>query len=117
MAQTIRVSLSGYNALTDTNLDHYALYSDSDNILIKEYTRGSISVSAYSTSSVAHNLGYVPSHIVLVNYFPSNPMYILTYGAGIYADFSVYANNQNLYFQNKRGNTIYFYYYIFYDNV
>jgi len=33
MSQTIRVSLPGYNALTETDIDNYALYADSDNIL------------------------------------------------------------------------------------
>ena len=35
MSNVIRCALPGYNALTDTNLDHYSLYGDVDNVLIK----------------------------------------------------------------------------------
>lgn len=57
---TIRVSLAGYNALTDTNPDHFALYTDEDWILIKEYTRGTSTVNYNATGTITHNLGYIP---------------------------------------------------------
>ena len=60
MTQTIRVSLPGFNAGTDTNIDHYSVYSDSDNILIKEKTRGTVNVANGATGTVAHGLGYIP---------------------------------------------------------
>lgn len=59
MGQTMRVSLPGVNALTETNINNYALYADSDNILLKEQSRGTV-----SSGSVNHNLGYIPFYLV-----------------------------------------------------
>jgi hypothetical protein len=58
--QTIRVSLPGYNALTDADPDHYALYSDEDWVLIKEKARGSAALGYGEDTNVPHNLGYFP---------------------------------------------------------
>lgn len=63
MGQVIRVSLPSYNALTDNNPDHFALYSDEDWVLIKELTRGSISATSAGVS-ITHNLGYIPTVFV-----------------------------------------------------
>lgn len=63
MGQVIRVSLPGYNALTDTNPDHFALYSDEDWVLIKEYTRGSISAND-TGQTVYFNLNYIPTILI-----------------------------------------------------
>ena len=60
MAHTIRVSLAGYNALTDTNPDHYALVADENWILIKEAARGSDTLAYAASDTIAHGLGYVP---------------------------------------------------------
>ena len=60
MSQVIRVSLPGYNALTDTDPDHFALYSDEDWVLIKEYNRGSVSASEEGTP-VYYYLDYIPT--------------------------------------------------------
>ena len=64
MSYTMRVSLPTYNALTDTNPDHYALYADSDWVLIKEKTRGSVSLSSGQIRTIAHGLSYVPFVLV-----------------------------------------------------
>ena len=56
----MRVSLAGYNALTDTNPDHYSLYTDEDWILIKEFVRGTTTVTYNTTTEITHNLGYIP---------------------------------------------------------
>lgn len=66
MTQTIRVSLPGYNALTDTDPDHFALYADEDWVLIKELTRGSVVVPAGQTRSVSWSLSYIPLVLVYV---------------------------------------------------
>lgn len=58
MGMTMRVSLPGYNAGTDTNLDHFALYADADNVLIKEKTRGTM-----TTGTVGHGLSYIPLYM------------------------------------------------------
>jgi hypothetical protein len=60
MTQSMRVSLPGYNALTDTNPDHYALYTDEDWVLIKEKTRGSDTLDYTASDTIAHGLGYIP---------------------------------------------------------
>jgi hypothetical protein len=63
MAQTIRVSLPGYDALTETNPDHFALYADEDWVLIKEYVRSSVYVEAGQERGF---LFYLPSYIPVV---------------------------------------------------
>lgn len=60
MPKTIRVSLPGYNALTETDRNRYALYADEDNILLKEHSRGSLS----SGGSQTHSLGYIPFYLM-----------------------------------------------------
>lgn len=67
MSESIRVSLPGYDVLTDTNLDHYALYADQDNVLIKEFARGTISLASEANQNITHNLGYIPFFLVYVN--------------------------------------------------
>jgi len=112
MAQTLRISRPGYNALTDTDIDHYSLYADSDNVLIKEKTRGSTSVSASSTNSVAHGLSYVP---LFMAYFNDGTRENWVFGTGIYGLWEVYADTTNIHFKNKDSSSRTFKYYIFYD--
>jgi len=64
MAKVFRAALPGYNALTDTDQDHFSLYTDQDNILIKEKARGSVSLDSGETETVAHGLAYVPFVLV-----------------------------------------------------
>lgn len=70
MGQVIRVSLPGFNALTETDINNYALYSDSDNILLKEQSRGTLSAGG----SVNHNLGYIPFYLVYGSVSPGRYM-------------------------------------------
>lgn len=112
MGKTIRVSLSGYNALTDTDIDHYSLYADSDNILIKEKTRGSVSVANGSTETISHGLSYVPFVMAYVQIDSSR--YWL-YGFNIYFDYNIKIDATNLYLINDSSTTRTFNYYIFYD--
>ncbi|MDE2026118.1 MAG: hypothetical protein KGJ07_06495 [Patescibacteria group bacterium] len=60
MSFLARISLAGYNALTDTNPDHYALFCDQDNVLIKEKARGSGSLSYTGSTNINHGLSYIP---------------------------------------------------------
>ena len=66
MARGIKIALPGYNALTDTNPNHFSLYVDDSEsveyVLIKELTKSTISVT--TTQTVTHNLGYVPMVLV-----------------------------------------------------
>jgi hypothetical protein len=60
MSYTMRVSLSGYNALTDTDPDHYALYTDENWVLIKEKARGSGDLAYTGSATISHGLSYIP---------------------------------------------------------
>lgn len=64
MGQVIRVSLPGYNALTDSNPDHFALYSDEDWVLIKESARGSISATSAGSPVIFFGFSYIPTVLV-----------------------------------------------------
>jgi len=123
---TIRVALPGYNALTDTNLDHFALYTDQDNVLIKEFARGSVTnigdgVEVIST--ITHNLGYIPLFLVFVYdtqaVYNNNKWKLLAHfssGASV-PPYLAIADSTKLYIYNFTAATISFKYYIFYDNV
>jgi hypothetical protein len=61
MTTTVRVALPGYDAGTDTNLDHFSLYADEDNVLIKQKFGTVGTISAYTgTNTYTHDLGYIP---------------------------------------------------------
>lgn len=109
----MRVSLPGYDCLTDGTIDHYSIYADSDNILIKEQTRGTIVVPGFD-GSVAHNLGYIPFYLVYGETSSGN--YQLVNSFNIYADWQVSANTTHLLFSNRGSGSVATYY-IFYDNL
>ncbi|MEM5875571.1 MAG: hypothetical protein QXX45_03325 [Candidatus Aenigmatarchaeota archaeon] len=117
MAQTIRVSLPGYNALTDTNLDHYALYADSDNILIKEYIRGSVSVNSSDYTSISHNLGYLPFTIVFFEI--TSGVWRKLIGSDEWSGYDTYysISTSDIKIYNYTGSTKNYKYYIFYDKI
>lgn len=117
----IRVALPGYDAKTDTDPDHFSLYTDEDNILIKEKARGAFT-RASGVEVIPHNLGYVPDFKAFVN-DQASPF--LRHGwkaigaqnnAFIINNFTAYADTTNLYIANNSGINCEFTYYIFYDN-
>lgn len=111
MGYTIRVSLPGYNALTDTNPDHYALYSDEDWILIKEKARGALSATS-SGNGVSHGLGYIPSIMV---FYKDGSSWNMTSG-DLYDDRPLaLVDGAALYVFGTSSGTTEFKYYIFYD--
>lgn len=114
MSQTMRVSLPGYDALTDGTVDHYSVYADSDNILIKEKTRGSINIASSGSGTVAHGLGYVP---LFFAYRTEGGTRVLISGGDISSSFSGYASvgTSNLFIKNNSGSAT-FNYFIFYDS-
>lgn len=126
MKNVTRIALPGYNALTDTNLDHFSLYTDKDNILIKEKSRGSITNIGDGSeviSTIAHNLGYVPLFLVYVYDTQAvnnnNKWKLLAHfssGASV-PPYLAIADTTNLYIYNFTAATIDFKYFIFYDNV
>ena len=115
----IKVSLQGYDAITDTNIRHFALWtlsSDSNNyILIKEKTRGSRSIGAWSSSTVAHGLAYVPFCLVFV--LTATGTYTKSYGYPGWGDNYFIVNGTNLILYNSYASTRTFKYYIFYDQM
>lgn len=117
MAQTIRVSLPTYNALTDNNPDHFALYTDENWVLIKEKERNEIYVNN-TTESVYHGLGYPPFYMAYVyNEIQVGVTdYMWCYGVNEFQTIYVYSDNNYLYFRVVGYSTT-FKYYIFYDNI
>lgn len=115
---TIRVSLPGYNALTDTNPDHYALFADADNVLIKEKARGT-GTATYGGAAIeiSHNLGYIPFYMVQCQvasgrYIWLSPFDVL--GGG----WKAWVTTSKLYVKNQYSSSYQnFRYYIFYDNM
>ena len=116
MAQTIRVSLAGVNALTDTDVRNYALFADADNVLIKEHSRGSSSLGNGATLTVAHSLTYTP-HVFVYTETGTAGRYKLSNGYDILQPFLVYVDNTNLKVTNQSGATRTVKYFIFYDNI
>jgi hypothetical protein len=119
MSYTIRVSLPGYNALTDTDPDHYALYTDDDWVLIKEKARGSATLGYTESTDVSHSLDYFPFVLAWGEDVDGNYMLCLPRGA-----FSLY----NMWLMNVYDDKVSFLqgvededktikYYIFYDQI
>lgn len=116
MARGIKIALPGYDAFTDTDPNHFALYVDQsvDYILIKEKLKATVSVS--STTNIAHNLGYVPYCLVFAEVSTgvwkklfSTPID----GSGFWFEI----NDTNLVLRNTSGGAKDFQYHIFYDNI
>ena len=72
MGRGIKIALSGYDAFTDTDPNHFSLYVDQDEtleyVLIKELTKDQVAVT--TSLPIAHGLDYVPLCFV---YFESSP--------------------------------------------
>jgi hypothetical protein len=137
MGYGVKVSLPGYDALDDTDKDHFALWVDSDDVndsvLIKEHSRGGFSlVPSFSTPhTINHNLGYIPMFLIYANYqnrlglvgVPSNKWVLVPHLqiTGSVQPFYVTADTSNIYVWNydnvPDGVATDFKYYVFYDNV
>lgn len=119
MGQTIRVSLPTYNALTATSPDQFALLADSDNILIKEFTRGTASIGTSSNTTITHNLGYVPfvlAHFSLPSYDANQFFWICDANFNSGGAIEMYITSTTVYLKN--WHTVYaasVKYFIFYD--
>jgi hypothetical protein len=118
MNQVLKIALPGYNAKTNTNPDHFSLYIDGtiDNILIKEFLRGSGTVNDGNDATIPHNLGYIPFYLVYCE-IGSNLWRIANAFDPIILGWRSYATNTSLIIQNRFSDTYNHYkYYIFYDN-
>jgi len=117
MTQTIRISKSGYEALTESNIYNYSLYSDSDNVLIKELSRGSGTVSLHSEATIAHNLSYIPYFLVYAQ-VSSGRFRVANMFDPLGSGWRSYVDTINLYIGNEYDSTNTTYkYFIFYDDM
>lgn len=115
MNQTVRASLPAVNALTEDNIFQYAIYADSDNVLIKEKERGIIEVANNSTQVLNHNLGYIP--LVLI-YAQVGANRILLTGSDLTSTYEINLNVgiETISITNNAGSNATVKYFIFYDD-
>lgn len=117
MATVFKVALPPYNALTDTDPNHFALYVDNsvDYILIKEKTRNTQSVNATNVQ-IAHGLAYVPLVYVYVEVLAGVWRQIFSRALDT-TGYWYTINGTNLVLNNDTGVAKNFAWYIFYDNI
>jgi len=113
--KVFKIALPGYNAYTDQDPDHFALFVDQlvDYILIKEKIVGTASVT--STTNIAHGLGYVPFCLVFVETSAGVWRKLFSRNIDAYAPY-FHVNATNLVLENS-GGAKNFAYHIFYDNI
>ena len=120
MSRVMRVALSGYNVFTDTNPDHFSLYTDEDWVLIKEFTRGSVEIASYDTETIYHYLGYTPTVFAYAHegsYMEGETGYQWVYGETLYTTFKMNIYTDRIVFRNSSGYSSTFKYYILLDNL
>ena len=118
--QVFKIALSGYNAQTDTDPNHFALYVDQqvDYVLIKEKERGSQSVNNNATVEITHGLGYIP--FVLCFLDNGDGSYTKLFGmdqGSVIGEAGFKVDTTKLYLTNVSGSTKTLKYYIFYDDI
>lgn len=117
MSVTVRITQYGYEALTETDLSKYVLYADSDNILIKEQSRGSGTVALNNIATIAHNLGYIPFYKVWCEVASGKYRVANAYDP-VGSGWRAYADTTNLYVYNLYSSSFTSYkYFIFHDNL
>lgn len=119
---TMRVSLPGFDAGTDTNPDHFALYADKNWVLIKEYTRGSASIASGGSITVIHNLGYVPyfaayalGNFIINGTNTTGYIQCSSGGAITVPTYQAYSDTGTFNIINNASGSTTFIYYVFYD--
>lgn len=115
----LRVALPGYNAMTDTNPDHFSLYSDIYNILTKEKVRGKITTNYGDTTNIAHNLGYIPAFVVWTEENIHDQL-ILSWVSNSFSASYMWISeidSTNLKISNLMDNGFSAFYFILYDNI
>jgi len=121
MTQTVRVTLAGSDALTETDPDKFALYADDDWVLIKEHSRGVGTDATYgSTTTITHSLGYFPFVMVWGENVAGDLVFGLqTYSFSAYNKWVVqmFVNSFDVTQLIENPSTKDFWYYIFYDQV
>lgn len=116
MSVQFKIANSGINALTDTNPKNFSVYVDGsvDHVLIKEFTRNTVAV-APGTTTIAHNLGYLPSAMVVAEV--SSGVFQDVFGDNGFSALRAYVDTTNLYLRNGGGSNVNFTYYIFHDQL
>lgn len=114
VGNVIRVAHTAIDALTDLDPSHYSLFSDSDNILIKEVVRGSGTFTG-ATIIVTHNLGYIPLFLFYGETVTGSNKYELMSNDSIFANWSTSIDTVKLSSVASTSNVKYKYF-IFYDN-
>lgn len=119
MPITMRVSLPGYDCLTDGTIDHYALYSDQDYLLIKEQSSGSLSLDYAANGTINHNLSYIPMAMLWGEDINGNlVMGNTTNGLSLTNQWLYFiTNNQVVVTQGVDSGTKTASYFVFYDNL
>lgn len=118
MARGIKIALPGYDAQTDTDPNHFALYVDQsvDYVLIKEKAKNTVTLSNNTNQNIAHGLGYVPLCLVFAEVSSGNWRRLYSRDLGGWgAYYTVDATNLTL--NNYSGASMQFKYFIFYDKI
>ena len=110
---TFRVSLPGIDALTNTDPKNFSIFADSDNVLIKEFERGSDTV--LNQPQITHNLGYIPFYLIMGEV--SSGRYRIANSQNIQAgSWITYCDNSKIYLDAGASVSDKYSYFIFYDN-
>jgi hypothetical protein len=116
MTGIIRVGLPDVDVLTETDPDKFALISDEDNVLIKEFLHGYKNIQPSSNYSIDHNLGYIPMAFVYGRESSGVWSLIVSNAADAYSYITL--STTQLTITNGRGDrAVAFIYYIFYDQM
>ncbi len=110
MTNVIRVALPGINALENTDAKNFSLFSDTDNVLIKEYERG----AGNGNTTINHNLGYIPFFLVYTD-IGAGRFRVVNAQNSLGGGPTAYATTTTLVISNNAGAD--YQYYIFYDNI
>lgn len=117
MSNVIRVALPTYNALTDTDVRHYSLFSDQDNVLIKEHSRGTVQLDYPAISTITHSLNY-PPHCYVYGETSTDGRFRLVSGHDLFGPWRMHVTTTTLVMRNWSGtNDRQVRYFIFYDNI
>lgn len=117
MSNVIRVALPTYNALTDTDPRHYSLFSDADNVVIKEHSRGTTQINSGATATITHSLNYSP-HCYVYGETSTNNRFRIVVGFNIFGTWRMHTTSTTLVIRNTTGTADReARYFIFYDNI
>jgi hypothetical protein len=119
MPRVIRVALSGYNALTDTDPSHFSLYVDgtTNHILVKEHSRGTQAIASGDDDTITHSLGYFPSAAVMAEISSGEFQHVFNANPLTSNEYFCYVTTAGLVIYNAAGSTKTFTYIIFYDQL